>query len=98
MRTTPALAGLLAILALPGAAQAATLGTIPVDPNRQVQGHFDAPGTQTWRVYLRQGRYYAVYGRSDPELKVQVRAAGGGLVGAFEMWDDNAAEGASFRA
>jgi len=48
MRTTPALAGLLAMLALvPGTARAETVGTLQVGPGGGAVT-FDGPGTKTF--------------------------------------------------
>lgn len=94
---------LLALLCVGGAlaplpALAATLGTIQVDPNRQVEGGFSAPGTQAWRLSLRQGRHYAVWGWSGEYVAVTVRAAGGQVLARFATVDDEGGHGASFRA
>src|SRR5690242_5779703 len=86
-RTALALATLAAV-ALPDTATAASLGTIPVDPNGGVTGSFSAPGTQTWRLYLKAGKDYAV------------RAAGGRVLAGFtlQVYDSDGPLGASFRA
>lgn len=97
MRTLP-LAAALALLATP--ALAATVGTIPVDPDRHVSGTLAAGGRQTWRLDLERGRYYAVWGDNDGRdagIDVAVRAAGGKGLAAFRIGGDET-DGTSFRA
>jgi hypothetical protein len=111
MRTRPiptlAVAGPLATLAtlaalLPCAASAAPAPLaaegIPVDPARSVTGHFDATGTQAWRLYLRQGRYYALWGWNAERVDVAVSAAGGRQLAGFQMFSEAQPHGAGFRA
>lgn len=103
MSTRNALALALATLALPCAAGATTMGTIPVDPNGRVNGSFSAPGTQTWRLYLERGRYYAVAGHPYPDgcvASVAVRAAGGKVLAGFRLFTegDEGPAGVSLRA
>lgn len=108
MKTTTMLAALTTAALLPAllpqeacAADAAALAAngIPVDPSRSVSGHFDAGGTQAWRVYLRAGRYYAVWGSNNAVQDVAVQAAGGRTLVRFEMdAGGNEPSGASFRA
>lgn len=72
---------------------------IPVSAGRSVSGTFQAPGAQAWRVYVRKGRHYAVYGTADPTLRAVVRAAGGRVLGSFDLFDSTGdAEGADFTA
>jgi len=86
----------------PGAAEAATPGTIPVDPSRQVIGTFSAPGTQTWNLRLERGKDYAVDGPMPSAcFTVTVQAAGGSVLGRFLMSEDDQSdgpEGVSLRA
>src|SRR5947209_135514 len=101
MRTTPALAGLLAMLALaPGMALAVVEGTITVDPDRSVSGSFSETGTQKWTVNLERGKSYAVWGSptGNANPTVNVQAASGGVLARFMIGLESGGHGASFRA
>jgi hypothetical protein len=87
-----------AVAALPFHAHAFQ-GTIQVGSGKYAEGHFKAPGTQQWRVYLKKGQLYAVHGNTSGDTKVDVRTSGGTLLGSFfENWDYENDGGASVKA
>ena len=64
MRTAMLLATAVTVAAA-SAARAGTLGTIRINPDAGVSGTADAAGSDTWRVFLRKGRHYALWGAND---------------------------------
>ena len=87
-----------AFAALPTAAMAESLGTIPVDPDRPVSGTLlEAPGTQTWSLDLQGGKYYALWANVHDPGEVSIGEAAGTLA-AFHASPEDASHGASFRA
>src|SRR4051794_11609583 len=107
MRTQPiptlATAAVLATLALPCAARAATVGTIPVGRDG-VTGTFQTAGeTQTWTVQLLAGRDYAlgVDSQDISDFPAEVAAAGGAVLCAAQGGEQGGPRlrgGRSFRA
>jgi len=107
MRTQPiptlALTGLLATLALPDTANATAkqLAANGLRVGGSVNGTFTAAGTQTWRLYLKDGKDYAVSGTGDCVSSVAVRAAGGRTLATFGFSnedDPDGSEGVTLRA
>jgi hypothetical protein len=78
-------------------AQAGSLGTIPLDPERYVTGDLDAPGPQKWTLNLRRGGYYAVSAAGGPG-SLSVHAAGGKTLASVAMISDEGSHGFSFKA
>lgn len=99
IQTNTVAAAALVALATPDAALATVYGTIQVNPDRQVSGRLSAGRSQSWRLYLERGRYYAVWGGADADaIDLDVRAAGGRELGHAIISTETSYDGASFRA
>ncbi len=96
MRTTPALDGLLAMLALPCAAHAAPVVKI----GQGVSWDLKQPGALTWKIKLAAGHDYAVSAGGDEDIgQLTLRGPGGRVLAQFPF--DNYEEfhnGREFRA
>jgi hypothetical protein len=90
MRTTPALAGLLAMLALPATAvHAEVMGTIPLPPG-YVHGYLPDEGTIcgqvfTWKVNLSAGKDYALRSLFDRDGTATLRGPSGSVLFSFPV-------------